>query len=90
MPRYKMTVHGRVQGVGFRWTCLQIARKNGLSGWVRNRADGAVELEVQGTNEAVAIFSSAIRRGNGYSLIDHIEMREMTEAAANTSFRVLY
>ncbi|MFR2562506.1 MAG: acylphosphatase [Anaeromassilibacillus sp.] len=36
MPRYRMVVHGRVQGVGFRWTCLQNA-KNGLTGWVRNR-----------------------------------------------------
>ena len=32
MPRYRMVVHGRVQGVGFRWTCLQNAKKNGLLG----------------------------------------------------------
>lgn len=90
MPRYRMVVHGRVQGVGFRWTCLQNAKKNGLTGWVRNRADGAVELEVQGTDEAVATFSAGIRRGNGYSFIDHIEMRPIDAKPLESTFQVLH
>ena len=90
MPRYRMGVHGRVQGVGFRWTCLQNAKKNGLTGWVRNRADGAVELEAQGPDEAVAAFSAGIRRGNGYSFIDHIEMRSVAEKPSESAFHVLY
>lgn len=90
MPRYKMIVHGRVQGVGFRWTALQAAHKHGLTGWVRNRADGAVELEVQGPADAVSVFSTGLRNGNGYHFIDHIEMREIPEVPNDPPFRVRY
>lgn len=90
MPRDHMIVHGRVQGVGFRWTCMQAAQKGGLTGWVRNRADGAVELEVQGPAAAISAFSAVIRRGNGYSFVDHIETREIPEISNEPAFHVRY
>ncbi|WP_254216942.1 acylphosphatase [Synechococcus sp. CCY 9618] len=43
-----MTVQGLVQGVGYRAGCRRRAVDLGLSGWVRNRADGSVELEAEG------------------------------------------
>jgi acylphosphatase len=44
---------GRVQGVGFRFTALNVARRYGLTGFVQNTADGKVELLVQGTEEDI-------------------------------------
>lgn len=44
-----MTVRGVVQGVGYRYTMKMIADQTGVSGWVRNRRDGSVEAEVEGT-----------------------------------------
>jgi acylphosphatase len=46
--RYRVVVTGRVQGVWFRESCREHAERLGVSGWVRNRADGAVEIEVEG------------------------------------------
>ncbi|MDM7953586.1 MAG: acylphosphatase [Cyanobium sp. CZS 25K] len=46
--RWRMTVRGLVQGVGYRVGCRQKATELGLSGWVRNRSDGSVELEAEG------------------------------------------
>ncbi len=40
--------YGRVQGVGFRYYAVQKAGQLGLAGWVRNRYDGSVEMEVEG------------------------------------------
>lgn len=46
--RKHITFHGRVQGVGFRYTAKYMARSLGLSGWVKNEWDGTVTLEIQG------------------------------------------
>ncbi len=48
-----MVVGGEVQGVGYRYTMRLVAREAGVSGWVRNRRDGTVEAEVEGTPEQV-------------------------------------
>ena len=53
MINVQLTITGRVQGVGFRWGTLQIARQLGLYGFVRNQADGTVYVEAQGPKETV-------------------------------------
>ena len=49
MRRVHVTVRGDVQGVGYRYTMLLVAREAGAAGWVRNRRDGSVEAEIEGT-----------------------------------------
>jgi acylphosphatase len=53
MVRRRVVVHGRVQGVFFRDSLRQRALAAGVCGWVRNRADGAVEAVLEGPAEAV-------------------------------------
>ncbi|MDB4907954.1 MAG: Acylphosphatase [Gemmatimonadetes bacterium] len=61
--RLRLRVHGRVQGVGFRWFVREQARALGLSGWVRNNEDGSVELEVSGADAHVAELEARVRQG---------------------------
>ena len=56
-------VRGHVQGVGFRYTMQAIAQRAGASGWVRNRPDGGVDAEVEGTDAAVQAVVDWARRG---------------------------
>lgn len=49
----RLLVHGRVQGVGFRYATSQEAKRLGLAGWVRNRQDGTVEILVEGEADTV-------------------------------------
>lgn len=48
MQARQVRVQGRVQGVGYRYACVQQAAALGISGWVRNRVDGSVEALLQG------------------------------------------
>ena len=73
MTAVRAVVEGRVQGVGFRWFVRQEARRLGVAGWVRNLADGTVELTVGGE-------PTAVRR-----LIDHV--RVGPDSATVTSVR---
>ena len=61
--RLEATVNGRVQGVGFRWFVRDRATALGLAGWVRNRADGSLEVLAEGPAEALAAFEDALRAG---------------------------
>ena len=49
METWRMTVYGRVQGVGYRAACADVAIELGVRGWVRNRTDGTVEVMARGT-----------------------------------------
>ena len=53
MIRMHVTVHGYVQAVGFRYSARAEAQRLGISGWVRNRSDGAVEAEIEGDPAAI-------------------------------------
>lgn len=66
--RRRITYHGRVQGVGFRATAVELARGRPLTGWVRNVADGTVELEVQGPPDDVQAHLDAIAERMGRNI----------------------
>ena len=56
--RWRITFSGRVQGVGFRFECYQLALELGLTGWVENQADGTVLGEFQGPENRIAYLIS--------------------------------
>jgi acylphosphatase len=68
------TVHysGRVQGVGFRYTALQLARGYDVSGFAENLADGRVRVEVEGEQAEVDAFLAAIEE-RMHGLVRHVE-----------------
>jgi acylphosphatase len=72
---------GRVQGVGFRYTCKNIARGYEVTGWVRNLADSRVELQCSGTTEEVEGFLEAIAESE---LKGHIRSVTVTAIAPVT------
>ena len=60
----RILVKGRVQGVGFRWTAAEIARKFGLKGLVRNLRNGQVELFCEGDESDIEILVTEMRAQN--------------------------
>ena len=69
----RFVVTGHVQGVGFRWFTLEAASREGITGWVRNRPDGAVELVAEGDAEALERFERAVRNGPPHARVDEVE-----------------
>jgi acylphosphatase len=86
--RVRLRVTGRVQGVYFRASTRDVAEGLGLSGWVRNADDGAVELEAEGAPTAVEELYRWCANGPPAARVEHVERTEMTPTGAAERFQV--
>jgi acylphosphatase len=68
----RLRITGRVQGVWYRGWTVETARRLGLDGWVRNRADGSVEVLISGPEAAVQAMIWACRQGPPAARVDDI------------------
>lgn len=84
----RYTVNGRVQGVGFRWFVEREARSLGLSGWVRNRADGSVEVLAAGTNEQLNRLYDVLKQGPRAARVDDVDVEEAAPLSDMGTFRI--
>jgi acylphosphatase len=74
MVRRRVIVHGEVQGVFFRDTARQQAQDAKVSGWVRNRGDGAVEAVLEGDEDRVERVISFMRVGPDRAKVVNVEV----------------
>ena len=83
MIRRRVVVHGLVQGVFFRDSVQRRASSSGVSGWVRNTRDGAVEGVFEGNREAVEALVEFCREGPRGARVDRVDV--IDEAAEGLS-----
>jgi acylphosphatase len=81
-------VRGRVQGVGFRWFVENEAAKLGISGWVRNRSDGSVEVLAQGSREQLFALRAKLHEGPRAARVDDVEEFESQPQQSIKTFRI--
>lgn len=75
MVRRHLKVHGRVQGVGFRASAKQTALELNLTGWVKNKHDGTVEIEVEGDPVQIDAFIDSLEEGpNPFVKVESIDL----------------
>jgi len=70
----RLSIRGRVQGVGYRDAMRSEARRLGVTGWVRNRHDGSVEAVVQGPPEAVDALMNWVHRGPPLAMVLRVDV----------------
>lgn len=85
--RRALRFSGAVQGVGFRWRAVHAANAVGATGWVRNDFDGAVSMEIQGTETQIDQVILAIERGP-YVMIEHLSAKTIPLVDGEYGFSV--
>lgn len=73
--RIHLVIRGRVQGVYFRAAAQREARRLGVTGWVKNRNDGSVELLAEGDEDAIKELAGWAQRGPSAARVDHVDTR---------------
>lgn len=85
--RQQLIFSGRVQGVGFRYTIRHVANMLSLTGWVYNKDDGSVLVEVQGSPTLLEKMIQIVSEGR-FIEIEHIEKKEIPLVEHETSFDI--
>jgi acylphosphatase len=85
----RLTITGRVQGVGYRDWAMTTALRLGLAGWVRNCTDGSVEALVVGDDQAVGEMIDACRRGPTMARVDNVDIEPVDLDVLPEGFRQL-
>lgn len=89
MVRKHLFFTGRVQGVGFRYRAAWMARRLGLTGWVRNLSDGRVEMEIQGGESAIEGMLAELK-GDSYIRIDQIDSSDLPLVEKERKFQTKF
>ena len=84
----RYVVSGRVTGVGFRYFAQDAARREGLTGFVRNLPDGRVEALAEGDEESLTRFERALRRGPSRARVEHVEIDHLPAAGTYLNFAI--
>ena len=85
----RFVVHGRVQGVGFRWWAHREAERIGVRGTVRNRTDGTVEAVAFGSADQIDGFERSLRRGPPMSEVERLERQQPSPGPVPTDFTIV-
>ncbi len=81
-------IHGKVQGVNFRYHIKELAYSLGVDGWVRNRIDGSVEALIQGENTLVLKLIDWCQKGPSEAVVDSIDYSYSTVDPDLSGFKV--
>lgn len=73
----RVVVQGRVQGVFFRATVARAAERHGVAGWAANRADGAVEVHLEGGPDAVDQVTQICRTGPRGAEVERVDVEDV-------------
>jgi acylphosphatase len=73
LAAYRFVVHGRVQGVGYRYFVQREADARGVTGFVRNLPDGSVEVVAEAEEPAIAALEAELRRGPSFARVASVE-----------------
>jgi acylphosphatase len=84
----QIRVHGRVQGVGFRYFVQRAGSRLGLTGNVRNRPDDTVEIVVAGDAELIEEFLKEVTKGPPLSRVERLEINDIAPVEKFRSFQI--
>ena len=88
--RMRATVSGKVQGVVFRYFASIAAHKLNVTGWVRNLRDGSVQVEAQGSQQALFAMYEKLCEGPEWSRVMHVDVTNIPVLRGERTFRVEY
>jgi acylphosphatase len=84
----RYVIAGRVQGVGFRWFTHDAAAREGVHGWVRNLADGSVEVVAEGELTSIDHLEAAVRRGPSSARVERFDVEELAPSGRTAGFEI--
>ena len=87
--RRRYRFYGRVQGVGFRYEAMGIASRLSLVGWVKNKYDCSVVVEIEGAPNYIDSFMMAIRAVPRFDITE-VKMEDLPLLGTETTFKLLY
>lgn len=89
MRRVHVIISGRVQGVGFRYHTRQKAERLGLVGWVRDSADGTVEVEAEGVDDSLRELLAWLNKGPAGAHVRDVDVTDI-DPTGGTDFDVRF
>jgi len=88
--RLHAVVHGRVQGVNFRYRTMRTAQRLNVAGWVANRRDGTVEVVAEGPRETLDELVSFLHQGSPAAMVEEVDVDWKAPTGEFGGFRVRY